>query len=140
MLDSLENILLKQPVQEGSCILTDKVHFFCGLSLPLVGSQHLQGTTILSFRAWERDARPPKLLQNIQIQARRGNRLITFPLFFVSLIFPQPSVSPLTFAQICPSCSYGVLEIQRRPHLRLPNQADLFPDIKVLPLKGEDIG
>lgn len=27
-LDSLENILLKQPAQEASCILNDKVHLF----------------------------------------------------------------------------------------------------------------
>jgi soluble epoxide hydrolase/lipid-phosphate phosphatase len=40
MLDSLENILIKQPARGDSCILNEKVHFCC-LSFPRVDSQRL---------------------------------------------------------------------------------------------------
>ena len=75
VLGSLENILLKQPVQ-GPCILNDKARIF--VSLSMVVTRSFEGIAILLFGVWERDARPSKLLQNFQVQTRRRIRQIPF--------------------------------------------------------------
>ena len=49
-------------------------------------------------------------------------------------------VSPPIFVQICPIFSFGALKMLLHFPIPLPNQENIYPDIKLLHLKDEAIG